>query len=33
MFYKIKAMDDEVGDSGKLGDCRMLFVEAKLFWR
>ena len=29
----IKAMGDEVGDSGRLRESWMLFTEAKLFWR
>jgi hypothetical protein len=32
VFSKIKAMGDEVGDSGKLRHCWVLFAEAKLLW-
>jgi hypothetical protein len=31
MFSEIKAMGDNVGDSGKLGDFSV-FAEAKLSW-
>jgi hypothetical protein len=32
LHSKIKAVGDEVSNFGKLGDCWMLFAEAKLFW-
>jgi hypothetical protein len=31
VFSKIKAIGDEVGDSGEMRDSSMTFAEAKLF--